>query len=250
MSSASARVSGLEDISVSGFLGNFADFPRKLVEQSIQVDGLLLDLGFASTQMDDGERGFSFMNDGPLDMRYDRTAGVSAAEYLASVPEDELTSIFREYGEEQQARRIARKLVEYREKSPISLTSELASIVAGAVVGRAAHGRIHPATKVFQALRIAVNDELASLRSVLESIGRSCAASKRGTGKTWLRSGSRIAVISFHSLEDRPVKQAFSELVGRGLAERITRKPLAATEEEVAANPRSRSAKIRAIRVL
>jgi len=110
-----------------------------------QVDGLLLDLGFASTQMDDGERGFSFMNDGPLDMRYDRTAGVSAAEYLASVPEDELTSIFREYGEEQQARRIARKLVEYREKSPISLTSELASIVAGAVVGRAAHkiGRAH-----------------------------------------------------------------------------------------------------------
>jgi len=230
--------------------GNYAGLPRTMIEQSRLLDGFLLDLGFSSTQMDNGERGFSFMNDGPLDMRYDRSAGISAAEYVASAPEDQLVSILREYGEERQAKRIARKLVEARAQAPIARTSEFAEIVASAVGGRAAHGRIHPATKAFQALRIAVNDELASLRSVLESVGRSCAATKRGSGQAWLASGARIAVISFHSLEDRIVKRSFAELVSRGLAEHISRKPMEASAEETTDNPRSRSAKLRAIRTL
>lgn len=242
-------VAASPDAEVVALLGNFAEVPRTMIEQGRRVDGLLLDLGFSSTQMDTADRGFSFMRDGPLDMRYDRASGVSAAEYLASVPEDQLADILRQYGEEPRARVIARKLVEHREHAPIQTTSEFARIVADAVGGRASHGRIHPATKAFQALRIAVNDELASLRSVLESVGRSCAASKRGTGQAWLEPGARIVVISFHSLEDRLVKRSFADLVSRGLAAHLTRKPAEAGEAEVTGNPRSRSAKLRAIRI-
>lgn len=240
---------GAAGVNVVTHSGNFADLPRKLTEQNLAIDGLLLDLGFASNQMDEADRGFSFMRKGELDMRYDRSIGVSAREFLATVSEAELESVLREYGEERQARRIARKLVETRDESPITNTSQLASIVAGAVGGRAGHGRIHPATRVFQALRIAVNDELASLRSILESIGRSCAATRRGTGTPWLSHGARIAVISFHSLEDRQVKRAFAGLEERGLATRLTRRPMTAGEDEVKSNPRSRSAKLRAIRI-
>lgn len=250
LETASARVRGAgEGVEVVSHHGNFAQLPRTCVEQSVKLDGFLLDLGFASTQMDRGERGFSFTNDGPLDMRYDTSSGPSAAEFVRDVSEEELVSILREYGEEPQAKRIARKLVEYRAQTPIVQTSQLAQVVASAVVGKAAHGRIHPATRAFQALRIAVNDELASLRSVLESVGRSAASVKRGTGQTWLSSGARIAVISFHSLEDRIVKRSFAELEDRGLCERITKKPLVASEEERTDNPRSRSAKLRAIRI-
>ena len=245
-----ARVrSEVEGVTILTQQGNFADIPRKFTEQNVVIDGLLLDLGFASTQMDDAARGFSFQREGALDMRYDRSIGLSAAEFIETISEAELESILREYGEERSARRIARKLVEARSQSPITTTSRLASVVASAVGGRSAHGRIHPATRTFQALRIAVNDELASLRSILESIGRSCAASKRGTGTHWLAPGARIAVIGFHSLEDRPVKRAFAQLEERGLATRLTRRPITPSEDEIARNPRSRSAKLRAVRI-
>ena len=248
---ASERVrAGVSGVNVATEVGNFADLPRKFTEQRV-LRSTVSSWIWASrpTRWTTRNRGFSFMRDGALDMRYDRSIGVSASEFLAMVSEAELESVLREYGEERQARRIARKLVEIREESPITSTSQLASIVAGAVGGRAGHGRIHPATRVFQALRIAVNDELASLRSILESIGRSCAATKRGTGTPWLARGARIAVISFHSLEDRPVKRAFAELEERGLATRLTRRPVTAGEDEVKSNPRSRSAKLRAIRI-
>ena len=249
LETASARVRGAgEGVEVVSHHGNFAQLPRTCVEQSVKLDGFLLDLGFASTQMDRGERGFSFTNDGPLDMRYDTSSGPSAAEFVRDVSEEELVSILREYGEEPQAKRIARKLVEYRAQTPIVQTSQLAQVVASAVVGKAAHGRIHPATRAFQALRIAVNDELGALDALLEAVRRTAAGA--GASAPWLKPGARVAIMTIHSLEDRPVKRAFKDVVSRDLADALTRStPVTAGDEETARNPRARSAKLRAIRL-
>lgn len=239
---------------------NFAEAPRRMAELGLAADGVLADLGFASTQVDDPSRGFSFQGDGPLDMRMDPTRGTTAADLVNSLPVEELAEIIRDFGEDRAARRIAQEIAAARDQAPITTTGRLAAIV------RAASGpptrtktgqRISPATRTFQALRIAVNDELGSVRSLVESVGRAAAtlALPGGGGATWLAPGARVAVISFHSLEDRIVKQGFTELCQRSLATPAAgasrRRPDAveATTQEIDLNPRARSAKLRAIRL-
>lgn len=232
---------------VVGFRGNFADLPRRMAEGGLAADMVLADLGFSSTQMDDAARGFSFMREGPLDMRLDASRGETAADLVNALPEAELAGIIRDYGEERLARAVARKLVAERERSPIETTSRLAEIIRS-VVGVAGSGRIDPATRTFQALRIAVNDELGNLESLLESVERGAMLRRGGSvAGGWLAGGARIGIISFHSLEDRIVKRAFARMCESGLARALTRKPVEATEDEVGMNRRSRSARLRVI---
>jgi 16S rRNA (cytosine1402-N4)-methyltransferase len=231
---------------VVSFQGNFAEAPRKLEADGISADLVLADLGFSSNQVEEAERGMSFSRDGPLDMRLDPNLRSTAADLVASLPVDELTRIIREYGEDRAAYRIAQKLVEARRQGPISTTRQLAEIVRR-VSGRKP-GAIDPATRTFQALRIAVNDELGSLDSLLRSVEQG--AERVAAGRPgWLKPGARVAIISFHSLEDRPVKRVMAGLIDRGLASSLTRRPIEADEREVSANPRSRSAKLRAVRI-
>jgi 16S rRNA (cytosine1402-N4)-methyltransferase len=197
------------------------------------VDGLLLDLGVSSLQFDEGERGFSFNKDAPLDMRMSRDEGDSAADLVATLTERELEKILKEFGEERFARRIAGMIVETRRKTPIETTTQLAALVGRAVPRAAWPRRLHPATRTFQGLRIAVNGELTKLDRVLAAAPR------------LLNPGGRIAVISYHSLEDRRVKQSFVEGERLGILRRLTKKPIVPSEEEVRDNPRSRSAKLR-----
>lgn len=198
-----------------------------------RVDGVLADLGFASNQMDDPTRGFAFSAEGPLDMRLDRSAGQTAAELVNELSERDLADLIYNLGEERLSRKIARKIVERRERSPIESTSELADLVYRAYGPRARSQKIHPATRTFMALRIAVNDELGALERLLEDL------------PDLLTPGGRAAIISFHSLEDRRVKLRFAELEQNGIGRRLTRKPLTPTDSEQARNPRSRSAKLR-----
>ncbi len=210
------------------------------------ADGVLMDLGVSSFQLDEAARGFSFQQDGPLDMRMDPTAGPSAADLVNTLPEAELADLLRRWGEEPDARRIARRVVARRAHAPLATTGELRALVAEAKGGR--RGGHHPATRTFQALRIAVNREMEELEAGLEA------------GLDLLRVGGRMAVIAFHSLEDRLVKRSFREHAGRyeSLAaggERwvgrrppvrvLTRKPLRPSAAEVAGNPRARSALLR-----
>jgi 16S rRNA (cytosine1402-N4)-methyltransferase len=214
------------------------------------AQGFLFDLGVSSMQLDLPERGFSFRASGPLDMRMDPEAAPSAADLVNSLPEEELARILWEYGEERYSRRIARRIVERRKSAPLATTQDLVDAVWGAYPPRERHGRLHPATRSFQALRIQVNDELAALEPAL------LAAAAR------LAEDGRIVVLSYHSLEDRIVKRTFEYLSGRcrcpaelpvcgcGARERVrllTRKPQSATEEETARNPRARSARLRAV---
>lgn len=253
--------------------GNYADLPRRLVEFGLAADMVLADLGFASGQVQDPARGFSFQRDGPLDMRLDPAGPTTAADLVASLTERELAEILRDFGEEREARRIAQKIVREREHTPITTTSQFAALVRSVVAPRgAAKGQsIDPATRAFQALRIAVNDELGSLSSLLEAVARAAAQSRpageapapssgsqavrgRPTRPLWIAPAARVAVISFHSLEDRHVKHTFTDLTTRGLAtpaagEGRHARPITATEDEQRANARSRSAKLRAIRL-
>ena len=201
------------------------------------VQGVLADLGVSSPQLDRAERGFSFRAEGPIDMRMNPEAGESVAELLDRVEEGALADLLFQFGDERLSRRIARRLVAEREAKPWRerRTSELAYAVAGCYPPKARHGRIHPATRSFQALRIAVNDELGALERLLQR------------APDWLVPGGLLAIISFHSLEDRRVKTAF--LADERL-ERVTRKPLVAEAAEAEANPRSRSAKLRVARRL
>ena len=210
---------------------NFRDLAMQLDALGIAtVDGVLFDLGVSSMQLDEAERGFSFRAAAPLDMRMDPSRGESAAEFLATRDEREIADAIYRYGEERASRRIARAIVALRDAgTPVRDTLDLAGVVARAIRAPA-HARIHPATRTFQALRIAVNDELGALRDGL-------AAALARTAP-----GGRIAVISFHSLEDRIVKHTFRE---DPRARAVTRKPLVAADDEVAANPRARSAKLR-----
>ncbi|WP_322487215.1 16S rRNA (cytosine(1402)-N(4))-methyltransferase RsmH [Chloroflexus sp.] len=219
--------------------GSFADLATLAAEAGFTaVDGILFDLGVSSYQLDTPERGFSFAADGPLDMRLDPTQGPTAADLVNRLSERELADIIFQYGEEHAARRIARAIVERRRSQPFHATADLAAVVARAVGGR--HGRIHPATRTFQALRIAVNHELDRLVAALPQ------------AVALLSPGGRLAVISFHSLEDRIVKQ-FLRAEAAGEAPRlaiITKKPVVVSDAEVAANPRARSAKLRvAVRI-
>jgi 16S rRNA (cytosine1402-N4)-methyltransferase len=217
--------------------GNFRDLASLVGTAGFApIDGLLLDLGVSSHQLDTPERGFSFQVDAPLDMRLDPTEGTTAAELINELPEGELADLIYRYGEERGSRRIARLIGETRRKRSIATTGELAAIVARALGGR--HGKIHPATRTFQALRIAVNGELDSLETVLPQ------------AVELLAPGGRVAVIAFHSLEDRIVKQFFraeSGYGGQGPARLriLTKKPIEAGVEEARTNPRSRSAKLR-----
>jgi 16S rRNA (cytosine1402-N4)-methyltransferase len=191
------------------------------------VHAILLDVGFSSLHVDDPSRGFSFSLEGPLDMRYDRSGGLTAGEMVNTWSEDELAKMFRVYGEERNARFIAEKIIEQRGNEPFVTTKQLATFIEALIPRR---GKTHPATKVFQALRICVNDELGELERALPELVK------------LLASGGRIAIISFHSLEDRIVKQFFkshSELVV------LTKRPVTGTREEVRSNPRARSAKLR-----
>ncbi len=229
--------------------GNFADLPRALAGRGIRADLVLADLGFASSQMDDPERGLSFRADGPLDMRLGPGLPMTAADLVRTLPEADLARLIREFGEEKHARTVARKVVAARQDSPIETTRQLAEIVRSAIPPTRGSGpRIHPATRTFQALRIAVNDELGSLDRFLAGVRRGAASAPSGDG--WLAPGARVAVIAFHSLEDRAVKRCFASLVSDGLAEHVTRGVVQAGEDEVADNPRSRSAKLRAVRLI
>ncbi len=224
---------------------NFVRVAHHLTQLDRQADVVLADLGFSSCQMDDPNRGLAFGLDGPLDMRLDPDGPVTAAELVATMPEQELAHVISRYGQEPLARKIARFVVQTRDHGAITSTTQLADIVVEAYGNRARSSRKHPATRTFMALRIAVNDELAALEALLGHIADG--VSEAGGG--WLSTGARIAIISFHSLEDRMVKRAFAQLLDRGLAERLTRRPVTAGDDEVAVNPRSRSAKLRVIRL-
>ncbi|MBN3939576.1 MAG: 16S rRNA (cytosine(1402)-N(4))-methyltransferase RsmH [Nostoc sp.] len=202
---------------------NFAEYEFPLNT----FDGILADLGVSSYHLDQAERGFSFRQAANLDMRMDRGRSLTAADVINNWDEAELADIFFKYGEERLSRRIARRIVERR---PLHTTTELADAIASSVPPKYRYGRIHPATRVFQALRIVVNDELKSLETFLEQAPNA------------LVPGGRIAIISFHSLEDRPVKHG---LRNSPLLKVLTKKPIIAQEEEIGKNPRSRSAKLR-----
>jgi 16S rRNA (cytosine1402-N4)-methyltransferase len=218
----------------------------RLDEIEGRIDAVVLDIGVSSFQIDQAERGFSFMQDGPLDMRMGRD-GPSAADVLAQLSEAELTTLFYGYGEEREARRIARAIVTDRVEKPYLRTSELAGLVAR-VIGRKHHDTIHPATRVFQALRIYVNDEIGELEKALVA------------AEAVLPAGGRLVVVTFHSLEDRAVKTFLAERSKEAAGSRhtptltgpapsfglLTRKPWVASGAEIALNPRSRSAKLRA----
>ena len=210
---------------------NFRELAQQLDALGIaHVDGVLFDLGVSSMQFDEGERGFSFRAAAPLDMRLDPTTGESAADFLASRDEKTIADTIYQFGEERKSRRIARSIVALRDAgTPVRDTADLANVVARAVRATA-HAKIHPATRTFQALRIAVNDELGALEAGLHA------------ALTRTAIGGRVAAISFHSLEDRIVKHTFRE---DPRVRALTRKPLVADDDEVASNPRARSAKLR-----
>lgn len=245
---AAVRTSG-PGIQVIPIQGNFADLPRKVAEHGLAADMVLADLGFASIQVDDAGRGLSFSRDGPLDMRLDPTLPVTAAELVATLPEEELAQVIRMYGEEREAGRIARKLVRERERSPITTTGRLAEAVRSVLPRRFDPSAIDPATRTFQALRIAVNDEIGTLEALLAGVERAARSVGRGAG-AWLRPGARVAIVGFHSLEDRPVKRAFGGLAAAGLAELLTDGPVGPTKREAASNPRSRSSRLRAVKLV
>lgn len=219
--------------------GNFTQAKQVLSSLGVnRVNVLLADLGFASNQMDDPARGFAFSTDGPLDMRLNPTLTQTAADLINDLPERELADLIYEYGEERLSRKIARKIAETRERTPIQNTTELAQLVRQAYGRSGSRGRIDPATRTFMALRIAVNHELEALDGLLAAL------------PALVHPGGRAAVISFHSLEDRRVKRAMLALDQRGLAHRLTRKPVVADDHERHDNPRSRSAKLRAVKMI
>jgi 16S rRNA (cytosine1402-N4)-methyltransferase len=215
--------------------GDFAEIDRAIAEAALGApDAILADLGMSTFALDDPTRGFSFRNDGPLDMRMDPAAPLSAYDLLNEEGEDELERIIREFGEERAARRIARAIVEARRRRPLTTTAELRAVIERAA-GTRHRGAIHPATRTFQALRIVVNHEIESLAALLE----------RAPG--CLNAGGRLAIIAYHSLEDRPVKHRFRALAQEGGFVALTRKALRPQASECAYNPRARSARLRAI---
>lgn len=236
---------------------NFRYLKNRVEEAGFkEVDAVLFDLGISSPHVDDSERGFSFMRDGPLDMRFSLSQKLTAWDVVNSYPENELANVIFQYGEERASRRIARKICEYRKNKKFEGTAELGEFIKRVIPDMSKHGKRgfhHPATKTFQAIRIEVNDELNALKEGLNG------------SMSLLKIGGRIVVISYHSLEDRIVKHFFKELSrscicppeilvcqcrGEPVVEIITKKPVSPTDEEIAENPRARSAKLRAIKKL
>ena len=258
---ATARVreaagAGTGPLQVESITGNFAFLPRLLIGSGRSADLVLADLGFSSNQMDDGARGFSFMRDGPLDMRLDPALRSTAADLVNGLPERELARILSELGDERHATRIAQKLAQARQQGPISTTGQLAELVRSVLPG--SHAGIDPATRTFQALRIAVNDELGSLESFASDVVREAEAVFEGVREglsgasslsgSWLSPGAKVAFISFHSLEDRIVKSMVTKVVGCG-GKDLLNGTVTPGEAEQASNPRSRSAKIRCVQL-
>lgn len=259
---------------------NFASIAEVLRGHSLLADAFLADLGFASNQMSDPARGFSFGAAGPLDMRLDQSTGESAQALLARISEVELADLIFQLGEDPISRRIARRIIYVRDLGLLKTTSDLAKAVVSAYGGKARQSRMHPATRTFMALRIAVNKELESLETLLgifqheiatfqpsptdaqgdqfaqfrggaPSLPRVSKAANDGqpTGPNWLAQNARMAILAFHSLEDRLIKRAFTDWERHGWVTRIARKPLVASEAECEANPRARSAKLRIVRI-
>lgn len=229
--------------------GNFSDAAEILDRLGIDsVDGMLFDLGVSSPQLDEIQRGFSYMGDAPLDMRMDGSAGLTAYEVVNTWPEERLNRILWDYGEERYARRITAAILAHRAEKPITTTLELVDIIKGAMPAAALREKQHPAKRTFQAIRIAVNDELGAISAMME------------TAPDKLKKGGRLCVISFHSLEDRIVKSGINARENGCTCPReapictcgfvqtlksVTRKPILPSEEEIEKNPRSRSAKLR-----
>jgi 16S rRNA (cytosine1402-N4)-methyltransferase len=223
-SAIAAAQTELKDYPVKFWCGNFGDFQPELDRK---FDGIFADLGVSSAQFDVAERGFSFRETAPLDMRMDCSQDLTAAEIVNEWEEQRLVQLFFDWGEERFSRRIVRQIISQR---PILTTTQLASAIAQSVPASYRHGRIHPATRVFQALRIAVNQELQALEQLLVRAPK------------WLNPGGRLVIISFHSLEDRLVKHSFRENPDLQV---LTKKPIIASDLEIGQNPRSRSAKLR-----
>lgn len=217
--------------------GNFSELDKILKDLNIKkIDGVLFDLGISSFQLEDPERGFSFQNEGPLDMRMDRESFISAYDLMNNLNEEEISTLLWNFGQERWHNRIAHLLVQERERQPIATTAQLANIVERSIPYRFRHRyyRIHPATRTFQAVRIAVNRELETLDAALSK------------ATSVLAKAGRICVVSFHSLEDRIVKLNFRKAASEGLVNIITPKPQGPQESEIQANPSSRSSKLRA----
>ena len=211
--------------------GNFANLEKILREKEMgKVGGILFDLGVSSLQLNRKERGFSFLREGPLDMRMNKAQRINASHLINKTSYKELQNILYEFGEERWAKRIARAIVREREQTPVTTTIQLARIIERAVPYR---GRIHPATRTFLALRLRINGELENLREILPPTVDS------------LKKKGRICIISYHSLEDRIVKNSFRDFAHQGKLKILTKKPITPTIEEVRVNPRSRSAKLR-----
>lgn len=214
----------------------FSELTEKLDSIGISgIDGALFDLGVSLYQLKSDERGFSFYSDARLDMRMDRSSGITAWEVVNNYPEERLLRIIKEYGEEPMANRIVRAILRQRSKSPINSPKELAQLIEK-TIGRS--GRLHPATRTFQAIRIEVNNELDEIKNGISSAFE------------LLNKNGRLVVISYHSLEDRIVKHMMREFVKRGKAELLTKKPLTPSDEEIKENPSSRSAKLRGVKRL
>jgi len=215
---------------------NFRNLNKILARLNIKrIDGALFDLGVSSLQIDDASRGFSFRNPARLDMRMDEGLKISAYNFINSTSEYELDGILKDYGEERYHKRIARAIVKQRQKDLIVNTTELARIIYEATPGYYRRSKIDPATRTFQAIRIAVNNELANLKDGLDKVS------------DYLKLGGRLVVISFHSLEDRIVKRHFKEMVKKNIYVSLTKKPVIPKQAEVEENPRARSAKLRAV---
>lgn len=213
---------------------NYANLKDILSQNGIAgIDGIVLDLGFSSLHLESSGRGFSFQKDEPLDMRYSQGQELTAYKIVNSWPEEDIARILRDYGEERFSYKIAKAIYDQRKREKISNTNDLVKVIEGAVPGFYRRGRIHCATRTFQALRIAVNGELDNVERVLPQIVEN------------LNSGGKVTIISFHSLEDRIVKNFFKDKAKEGKLKIITKKPIVASEEEMKENPRSRSAKLR-----
>lgn len=238
MAEAENRLKSVSGIQIVLFNEPYSGIAERLLELGLKADAILLDLGLNSAQLDDPERGISFLKSGPLDMRMDRSSGESASSLLSRLPMGELERILFEYGDERWAKAIAKKIVEVRKGGTISTTTELVDIVLSVIPPRAREKRIHPATRTFQALRIAANRELEILEETIESSIFS------------LNLLGIFAVMSYHSGEDRLVKKAFRKICNEMPDEfqEVFKKPVVPSDEEIRSNSRSRSAKLRAIK--
>jgi 16S rRNA (cytosine1402-N4)-methyltransferase len=242
MARAKARLDGLaEELGAEMPTIEYVARPFSQIAEVVEpgtLDGLLADFGVSSMQLDEAHRGFSFRADGPLDMRMDTRSELTAEQVVNQADEEDLANLIYEFGEERRSRRIARAIVRAR---PIATTAELARVVS-AVAPPIKGEKIHPATRTFMALRIRVNDELGEIQSLLRTVS----GSRSGSAGSLLKPGGRVVMISFHSLEDRLVKDSFRESDRACVLEILTKKPVVAEQQEALRNPRSRSAKLRA----